>query len=127
MEISEPGFRVCDFKKVVPRSRFRNWFYVAGSSKEWCLLWDRTGGFGIGADYGLALHMDLQDFGLSRLEDGMAHTFVSCVGVLSGLVSGGFRRIGGWNLPVSGLESSQGSYQCPEGLVAVMRIAWLDS
>lgn len=47
----------------------------------------------------------------------MAHTFFRGVVFLSGLVSGRFFAIRGGNLPVSGLESSQGSWWSREGMV----------
>ncbi len=63
---------------------------------------------------------------LSGHEDGMAHTFFPVMGLLSGLVSRGIRLVRGWNLPVSGLESSQGRCQGLEGLMSEVRMAWLD-
>ncbi len=64
---------------------------------------------------------------VSRLEDGMAHTFFLLRRFLSGHVSGGFGLVRGWNLPVSAWESSQESCQRPEQIVADARITWLDS
>ncbi len=57
---------------------------------------------------------------VSRLEDWMAHTFFSREWFLSRVVSGGFGLVLGW-------ESSQGRRQCPERVVPVGGIAWLDS
>ena len=66
------------------------------------------------------------DSSLSRLEEGMAHTFLLVRRFLSGLVSGGFGVFRGWNGLDSAWESSEGSCQVPERMVDDAGIAWLD-